>query len=432
MQNWVRACFALSAALAASTGFVSAGHADARKGPVYELVYSFCPDAPTCTGGYDPTGVYALPTGDVYGTGNGNDAQPGTTGFIFKLTHGKGTKYSFSQYYDFPSCNQDGTCPNGRQPYGLIIGQSGAIYGLAQGGDANGDGILFKISPGGGSEEVLHTFCEAANCGDGSYPSTITYDGAAEGKAWDEQSPLYGTAQGGGNANYEGTIFKYDPGTNQFTTLYDFCKSGPQSCRDGHTPIGPIAISGTTLYGVNNGNGSYSGIIYRFSLKTHRLALAMHGFPTGDTCNSGQDDGCYPTGGLVLAGHTLAGLTTGGGTNNVGAQWSYDLPTGTYTSFDYFCVGCSGGGGTDGGYPTTNLVAGAQGKFYGATAEGGQNGYGTVFQGADNPLYNFGDGASAQWQNYAILAHANGAVFWVNTIGGAYSWGGVYLVTTGN
>lgn len=150
-----------------------------------------------------------------YGTGNGNDAQPYTTGFIFKLTHGKRLNYSYSQVFDFPSCtNGFSNCPNGYWPILLAVGQSGALYVLAHGGNSTGEGVLLKISPGGG-EQVLYEFCSVGGdaCSDGAEPLALTYSGAAAGKDGDETSPLYGIASGGGNAHSAGTVFKYDPGT---------------------------------------------------------------------------------------------------------------------------------------------------------------------------------------------------------------------------
>jgi uncharacterized repeat protein (TIGR03803 family) len=99
-------------------------------------------------------------------------------------------------------------------------------------------------------------------------------------------------------------------------------------------------------------------------------------------------DGAYPTSPLVqgLDGN-FYGTNNIGGTNFNGTVFKV-TPAGTLTTLYNFCAQAC----TDGGGPS-ELVLGLDGSFYGTTSLGGANGWGTVFkitpQGALTTLYTF-------------------------------------------
>jgi uncharacterized repeat protein (TIGR03803 family) len=60
---------------------------------------------------------------------------------------------------------------NGANPYfmSLVQGTDGNLYGTTEGGGANGEGTVFKVTPTG-TLTTLYSFCAKTNCTDGSVP----------------------------------------------------------------------------------------------------------------------------------------------------------------------------------------------------------------------------------------------------------------------
>jgi len=88
--------------------------------------------------------------------------------------------------------------PDGGLPYsGVVLDVFGNLYGVTlQGGDSNGDGVLYEVSTGG-TETVLHTFSKATDGAGLFAPVTLGSDG-----------DLYGVSNDGGADGY-GTIWGY-------------------------------------------------------------------------------------------------------------------------------------------------------------------------------------------------------------------------------
>src|SRR5205823_5301731 len=91
---------------------------------------------------------------------------------------------------------------DGANPYaGLISDASGALYGAASDGGAYNAGTVFKLTPpatpdGTWTESVLYSFTGGS---DGGFP--------VAGLMSDASGTLYNTANGGG-ADNDGTVFK--------------------------------------------------------------------------------------------------------------------------------------------------------------------------------------------------------------------------------
>src|SRR5580698_8628829 len=60
---------------------------------------------------------------------------------------------------------------NGANPYlmSLVQGTDANLYGTTEGGGANGEGTVFKVTPTG-TLTTLYSFCAKTNCTDGSVP----------------------------------------------------------------------------------------------------------------------------------------------------------------------------------------------------------------------------------------------------------------------
>ena len=84
-------------------------------------------------------------------------------------------------------------------------------------------------------------------------------------------------------------------------------------------------------------------------------------------------DGAYPYGSLIQARDgKLYGMAYGGGSNDGGVIFSYDLASSTYTKLKDFDF-------TNGSYPYGSLFQASDGKLYGSTSDGGSNDYGVIF-----------------------------------------------------
>src|ERR1039457_67276 len=152
-------------------------------------LYSFCPQTPCRDGGAPDAGLVQAANGDLYGTTYGG----GTNGHgtVFKITQG-GT---LTTLYSF--CSQT-TCTDGETPFaGLVQAADGDLYGTTIDG-ANGNGTIFKITPGG-TLTTLYSFCSQTNCRDGGQPNA--------GLVQDTNGDLYGTTDYGGGAA-SGTLFR--------------------------------------------------------------------------------------------------------------------------------------------------------------------------------------------------------------------------------
>ena len=189
-------------------------------------------------GGAPTVGLIADASGALYGTTGSYGAGFGT---VFKLTPpAKGqTAWTETTLLSF-----DGGA-NGGVPLGsLLIDSAGNLYGTASHGGTNAvDGIVFELSPSGGSytETVLWNFTGA----DGAHPaSALIADTAGD---------LYGTTAFGG-AYAGGTVFELSPpavsgGAWTRTTLWNFSPT-----QGGLYPFGSLLADKTgALYGATFG-----------------------------------------------------------------------------------------------------------------------------------------------------------------------------------
>jgi uncharacterized repeat protein (TIGR03803 family) len=218
---------------------------------------------------------------------------------------------------------------------------------------------------------------------------------------------LYGTTYSGGAAN-QGTLFRVKTDGTDYKPLHNFTggdgehpDSTPRFDSNGNlfsvAPFGGAGFTGTNLSGF--------GVLYELS--NAGLFSVQHYF-------SGGADGGTPqrlflnSSGTIFGSTFIGGSCTGTGlpAAGCGTVFSFVPSTGQFTTLYTFT-------GTSDGYEA--LLAGVDtiGNLYGATIDGGANGYGTLFELSPNTsggytyvhLYDFTGGADGAYPggNPALL-----------------------------
>lgn len=243
----------------------------------------------------------------------------------------------------------DGTL-NGKAPYGSLISDGIFLYGVTSQGGTNNYGVIFKIKPDGTSYSKLHEF----NNTDGRTPiGSLIYDGTF----------LYGMARGGG-LYLSGVIFKIKPDGTGYSKLLDFSSSS------GFSSYGSLFSDGTFLYGLRRGGGTGSctgGCGYIFKIK-----LDGTGYTTLFNF-AGASNGNGPNGTLISDGIFLYGMTIFGGANDLGTIFKIKPDGSSYSKILDF------DGTLKGQHPHGSLIS--DGTFlFGMTTDGGTDNMGVVFK----------------------------------------------------
>lgn len=300
--------------------FVASSLAPTADASTLQILHSFCSQA-GCADGLDPSaGLIADASGNLYGTA----AEGGKhgDGVVFELIRKPHGKWAYKVLHSF--CRAQG-CGDGSTPLApLIADAAGDFYGTTELGGV-GQGVVFELvpgtKPGKWKLRVLHAFCRQALCPDGSSPqAALSYAGAASGVPYDGVSPLYGTAPGGG-ANDGGVAFQLSPvaGTMKWrqSVIYDFCSQGGSACTDGSAPQGALLVDASSqLFGTTPGGGQNAGgTVFRLRPKARTAHWAQT--VLHDFCGeAGCTDGKEPLAGVLMdAGGKLFGTTLVGGTN---------------------------------------------------------------------------------------------------------------------
>ncbi len=186
------------------------------------------------------------PAGGVIRDNNGNLF--GTTvgggmfdlGTVWELTNVPGVGWVETILYKFQNA-LDGISPWA----GLVMDQSGNLYGGTSTGGTEEGGTIFELSPAGNTWTYNVLYNLPGSCGP---QASLTIDTAGS---------LYGTTPCGGAAG-KGNVFKLTKTGNgwQYTSLYDFTGGA-----DGELPMSNVSIdTAGTLYGTTSYGGSFEGI----------------------------------------------------------------------------------------------------------------------------------------------------------------------------
>ncbi len=207
-----------------------------------KVLHSFNPHG--TDGLYPEAGVTIDAAGHLYGTtSNGGAYGYGT---VFELTPRAGGSWTEKVIYNFNVSGMGGTNPYA----GLIIDQSGNLYGSTADFGTQGAGTVFELMPqsgGGWLEKVLHQFNPDGR--DGIEPmASLVFDNAGN---------LYGTMVYGGTYG-EGTVFELTSqagGGWAEKVVHNFNSNG----KDGQNPIGGLILDTTNdLFGTTYRGGNFT------------------------------------------------------------------------------------------------------------------------------------------------------------------------------
>ncbi len=148
------------------------------------------------------------------------------------------------------------------------------------------------------------------------------------------------------------------PATAQYTILQTFNNTG-----EGGSPVGTLAVAGPSLYGAaSTGGSSNGGVLFKINNDgTGSSVLHNFGVVSGD--------GSHPVGTLTVAGSALYGMTQGGGAGGFGVLFKINADGSGYTVLQSFM----------GGAPVGALTL-VDSALYGVTRGGGTSGLGTLFK----------------------------------------------------
>jgi uncharacterized repeat protein (TIGR03803 family) len=245
-----------------------------------------------------------------------------------------------------------------------------------------------------------------------------------------------------GGASGNGVVFQATP-AGQLTAIYNFCSL--PNCADGWQPNDALVLGldgnlyGTTTVGGTNlftCEGPGCGTIFKITPSGQLTTL--YSFCSLPNCA----DGAVPQAGLVLGNDgNFYGTTASGGKYDSSGTVFRISPTGKFESLYSFC---SQNNCPDGADPSTALIQGANGNFYGTTYDGGAVncryfddtfGCGTVFEitpaGKLATLFSFGTVAGLL--QFPVVQANNGNLYGTSLNGGAglcrYGCGTVYEIT---
>jgi len=235
--------------------------------------------------------------------------------------------------------------PDGRRPFGSLVGGKQDVYGTTAAGGAYGKGTVYEMNEESEAEKVLHSFGKGA---DGAAPlSALTYI----------NGELYGTTSAGGTSR-KGTVFEIGKSGSE-TLIHSFAGGS-----DGADPVASLIDVNGALYGTTSAGGtSNEGVVFEVTTSGHEKVL--HSF-------AGGTDGASPQGPLVDVNGTLYGTTCQGGAGSNGTFFSITSGGAETVLYDFT-------GTPDGSCPRGNLYLAGSTTLWGATLEGGSSDLGAVF-----------------------------------------------------
>ncbi len=345
------------------------------------------------TNGANPFGTFTQTSdGILYGMTNSGGLYD--EGVIFSFVPSSST---FTRLMEF-----DGK--NGGNPRGeLTLASDGKFYGLTRAGGGASYGVLFSFVPSMAAYTKLKVFGAVVN-------GSNIIGGVVQNAA----GKLYGMFSSGGGLYGLGGIYSFDPSTSAYARLMDF------NGNNGANPQGSLLLATDgKLYGMTTNGGTHdAGVLFSFNPATSTYTKLR---------DFDSSTGRNPLGSLMQASDgKLYGMTTFGGSSDLGVLFSFSPATGTYTPLLHF-------NSTNGANPRSSLVQASDGKLYGMTTYGGAIDAGVLFSfnptsSAFSALVNFA-GSSGAYPHGSLIQASDGKLYG-NTYSGGSSGVGVLFSFT--
>jgi uncharacterized repeat protein (TIGR03803 family) len=329
--------------------------------------------------------------GKLYGINSGGHH---ATGFIYSYDP---TTQTFTGLHHFDAAPEK---PNGK----LIQASNGKFYAASVpntlSDEGLGQGEIFSFEPSLNTVEYLFNFSTPVN---GAQPYNSLVKGSAE--------ELFGMTSAGGNFN-QGVIFSFNPVTNVYKKLFDF------SSGNGIKPRGNLTL-GTDgkFYGMTYQGGAFNrGVLFSFDITSH-VYTKLYDF---DLTN-----GANPEGSLFLNDNGIFyGMTTEGGTNEIGVVFSFNPSTNIFTRLHDFSS-------VEGAYPHGNFIKGPNGKLYALATFRAANMFGSIVSydissNIFSKVYDFNNTEDGAFPYSNLLLASNGILYGMTSEGGSLESGTIF------
>lgn len=301
--------------------------------------------------------------------------------------------------------------------------------------DANGN--IFGTTEGGGVDEYGTVFEVAFAGGAPSEKVLHSFQGGSSDGAFpngslvmDKAGNLFGTTLTGGSPSNYGIVFELSPSQNGWTetVLHAFGSTPDDGCR----PTGDLVMdSAGNLYGATAACGALGG------------GAIFELMPSGDSWFEvviwafRGNDGYEPNGGLVFdkSANNLYGTTVSGGFFGVGNVFKLTRQGGVWNATSVF----SFTGGDNGCWPYGSVVRDVLGNLYGTTSSCGADNVGTVFQLTPSEgqwtmtlLHTFTGGVDGAEPQGTLKLDGHKNLYGSTALGGQYGMGTVFELQPGN
>jgi uncharacterized repeat protein (TIGR03803 family) len=256
--------------------------------------------------------------------------------------------------------------------------------------------------------DILHDFTGGPNDGKGPVGALVQFG-----------SSFYGMTNNGGTGG-DGTIFRIATNGTAFALMHSF--NG--GVADGDTPFGTLALSGSTFYGMTEFGGSSSSTGTLFKINADGT-----GFTVAHAFLGGAADGASPLGSPTVSGSVIYGMTSQGGTANLGTVFKVNTDGTGFTVTHSFT-----GGAGDGRFPSNTALVISGSTLFGMTAEGGSADQGIVFKmNVDGTgftvLHSFNPATGDGWDPGGSLTLVGSTLYGMTRQGGAAA-GTVFQINT--
>ena len=303
--------------------------------------------------GSEPAAELILRNGLLWGVTRHGGISPNTAGTIFKVDPANGTFTSVAQM------SSSGVGPS--QPSGALLpGDAGFLWGCTADGGAHDEGCIYKVDATTGAVEVVVSF--AQNPFDPPPSATPLGSRPSGGLVRDSDGNFWGTTEQGGivaddngsTVSY-GTVFKVDSTTNALTTVVQF--TGDAGAAKGKYPNGSL---------ISDGAGAFLGT---HGLGVFKVTIATSAYKLLASISGGVNAGLAADGAGKFWGTTREG---GSGFFGQGSVFNLTAAGAVQTPVSFIDTAAK--------EPSGGLLL-VGGDLYGVTKKGGVDGTGEVTGG---------------------------------------------------